>query len=124
VTSKRTKKLRDAKYEREGVYHRKVAAVIKKVEPILTELSPSVKMLVPVGPFGLDPKDFSIWIVFGRRADKQLAKRKEAHLQAREIILSEFRNAEYPQEALSTFSFPITSEEEIKDAGGGFYYFR
>jgi hypothetical protein len=118
MTSRSTKRKRDAKYVERARHMRHVGRVIEKLEPDLRALKPPVVRTKYLGPFSGAPDDFDVSFVFSRRRDARNGVTSGALERASRLVLDGLGKDGYPREALRTFRFHAISEEEIKDAGG------
>ena len=124
MTSKRTKRLRDASIEARGENMRWVERVLNECSSGLEALSPAVTETMHIGPFSGEATNFSVWLIFATREAREDSAGIKAFDEARRLVLSALEASSYPAKALETFKFYSTSREEIEEAGGHFAFFR
>lgn len=123
MTSRETKRNREKQLNDSAYYMRKVGAILSALLPTLQKSYPDLSRTSHLGPFDGAPDRFSIWFVF-QKAPAQKEHRTQAVNQLGKEVVLTLQKENYPMEALSSFEFLSTSEEEIKEAGGDFAFFR
>ena len=123
MTSKRTKKLRDAKSYAAAKYMRWAEDVLQTAAQDLNPLEPPVASTFHLGPFSGEPSDFSVWFIFATTEEGDSPAGTASVRRAQELTIAALAASGYPAEALETFRFYVTSREEIDKAGGEFAFF-
>src|SRR6185312_15351493 len=117
MTSRTTKRKRDAKYVEQARHMRQVGQAVEKLATELAALKPPIVRTKYLGPFGGAPDDFDVSFVFPTRAEAKKGQASGTLERASNRVLEVLQSDGYPSEALATFRFHAISEEEIKDAG-------
>ena len=105
-------------------YMREVQDILGSLQQQLQRLNPPIVRTHHIGPFSGAPGDFAVTWIFATRADAQLANNNEISEVGARLLLDALLVKDYPANALNTFKFFIASEDEIRDAGGDFAFFR
>lgn len=69
------------------------------------------------------PDEIFIWFICATRKAKALFT-DEAMTDAKRLLREEMARRGFPEAALDTLDTGVTSQEDIADGGGRFYYFR
>jgi hypothetical protein len=124
VSSQQRKQQRDAHIHEKARYMLLVQDVLGSLQSELKRLDPPIVRTQHIGPFTGAPDDFAVTWIFETRADARRAKENNVAEAVARLLLDALRIRDYPAAALNTFRFYTASEDEIRDAGGDFAFFR
>ena len=124
MTSKATKAKRDAHYIEEVRYVRELSDAVSALMPTFRLLSPPVTAFHHVGPFGPNPNNHTIWFVVTTRTEVQEAETTGLQSVLLERLRDKLQQCGYPSSGIQTLQVLITSQKDIDDGGGSFFYFR
>jgi hypothetical protein len=124
MSSQQRKQQRDADTHEKARYMLVIQNVLGWLKPQLQRLDPPIVRTQHIGPFTGAPDDFAVTWIYETRADARRAKENNVAGAAARLLLDALRIRDYPAAALSTFKFFTASEDEIRDGGGDFAFFR
>jgi hypothetical protein len=124
MSSEQRKQERDKHIEEAAHYMRLVQDVLGSLQPELKRLDPPIVRVSQTGPFSGGPDDFIVTWIFETRADVQRAKENGVVDAGARLLVDGLQMKDYPAAALNTFRFFTASEDEIREAGGDFAFFR
>lgn len=124
MSSQQRKQERDKHIHEAAHYMRLVQDVLASLQPQLQGLEPAIVRTNHIGPFSGEPDDFQVTWIFETRADARRAKEYHVVDAGARLLLDALRMTDYPAAALNTFRFFTASEDEIREAGGDFAFFR
>src|SRR5262245_34240390 len=124
MSSRQRKQQRDQHIREAARYMRLVQDVLGSLKPQLQRLDPPIVRTQHIGPFTGARDEFAVNSNLETRAEASRATEHNVADAVARLLLDALRISDYPAAALNTFKFFTASEDEIRDAGGDFAFFR
>jgi hypothetical protein len=97
-------------------------ACYEQLKPDLAAVPPKVTDAEIIPSFTGSPDGIACWLICEKARDVSVLRQRAPHF--RELFAATMKAKGFPDSAIESFQLDFTSEQDIKDGGGRFAYFR